>query len=201
MRARFLLPLIALAAGLAAAVPGCLSPLEPDTPRLRFLLEDTLVTPPAQHHRIPCVITNIVATETGMSWACTIMDSTAEADTAAAAPAVWFRLTLQALPPFAMGQHYIASFTVRADSIPADGSLVTLGGDVLRQSGVVFYIGKAIDSSRLTIIDSVTMDPATLPLSSLSVTHQAAQRQFTGQYSAMLAAYRFSYDVSFILAY
>jgi hypothetical protein len=54
---------------------------------------------------------------------------------------------------------------------------------------------------RLQIIDSVAADPASLAASALTMTHQPVQRQFTGLYTATLAAYRFDFTVSFLLKY
>lgn len=192
---------VMLAAVLFAATPGCVSPLEPDTPRIRHLLGDTTLVPPAKHGRIPCVITNLVGMQHTGAWTCTFRDSTAEADTAAAAPAVWLRCSLASAPPYVMGQKCVAFFTMRVDSIPADGAAMDLFGDPATASGVRFYIGTAFDSTTLQIVDSVTADPSALAVSTLKMTHQPSKRQFTGRYSATLAAYRFDFDLTFLLRY
>jgi hypothetical protein len=146
MSHRRFLPLMLLAA-VIAAIAGCVSPLDTDTPRLRF--EDAPPVPPVKTHRIKpkYFVMTVRDVDRQTDWGVMLSDTLIEIDTTVHPAAVWIRAKVgreydpaQMIPPF------MQQFRFRVDSLVAKGSVFNFTGGPDGVGGADFIIALAKDS-------------------------------------------------------
>jgi hypothetical protein len=173
--------------GIALCVSSCVSPLDPDTPRKKTVVYDTVPVHPHAPGRLRAAITVFIVQESAVVWASVLPDTIMEIDTSQSPARIWLRATAIRQPDFSPGK-FIASLSLKADSIAADGVDSDLFGDPRTGTGALFVIGNARDSTSYTIIDSVVATPAGIITSAIQFTHNPSRREIDGSYTAIMAA-------------
>jgi hypothetical protein len=140
----YLLPF--LAALLLAA--GCLSPLDTDTPRLRY--EDQAVVPPPAHARIHAryfvVTARDVTTQT--DWKVVLADTLVEIDTTVHPVAVWIKAAVgREINSQAPATPFVYDFRIRIDSLIASGKVMNLAGEPALPGGALITLATERDTT------------------------------------------------------
>lgn len=128
---------------LMLASPGCVSPLDPDTPRRRIVDVPDVPPPP---RRVEARITDIMVFESGMRWPFNADTRVAEAsiDTTDARRRVWNRLVLTRGESQVQNVEHLFGLLLRLDSIATPQEQLLVRGDPQHGTGVALIIAAPI---------------------------------------------------------
>lgn len=145
----------------ALAVASCISPLDPATPRNKYV--DDGGTPPVQQpNRFhPDSLFIIFKLENEYRPSLTITDREATVDTTVKPWAVWVRARGVYSGNAPRGGHVIYSFMLRIDSAQVTGLRTALTGDPRIGEGIMIVTGRVIDSTKVVPVDTLFSTPPT----------------------------------------
>lgn len=123
---------------------GCVSPLDPDTPRRRIVdLPDSPVPPP----RVEARITDIAVFENGARWVHAEEVAEAEVDTADGRRTIWNRLVLRRKEAHTQNVEYLHGVLLRLDSIDTPKEQLLVSGNPLRTTGFALILAAPVSSN------------------------------------------------------
>lgn len=142
---------------LLLASPGCVSPLDPDTPRRRIVDVPDVPAPP---RRVEARITDIIVFESGLRWQFNADTRVAEAsvDTTEARPRVWTRLVLTRGESQVQNVEHLFGLLLRLDSIATPQEQLLVRGNPHRGTGVALIIAAPVTTGvwRYDTLETVT---------------------------------------------
>lgn len=180
-------------------IGSCVSPTEPDTPRIR-IEDQPPVVPPKKSERIYYKSWTFTVKETGSAWKHSIVDTSALIDTSVSATALWcsFRLKRFSAP---QKFPYLEEMEVRFDSVRCDGSSQMLQGDPSTGFGAKYKICTGKDSVGSPIFAIVTANPQTSS-TVLSIQQDKTLQELRGQVQTnIVVPSRMTIDTQFIVKY
>jgi hypothetical protein len=126
------------------ASSGCVSPLDPDTPRRRIVdLPDSPVPPP----RIEALITDIAVFEAGQRWVHDEELAEAEVDTAQGRRTIWNKLVLARKEAHPQNVEFVQGIMLRLDSIVTPQQQLAISGNPLRGTGFALILAAPVSGN------------------------------------------------------
>jgi hypothetical protein len=177
---------------LLALTAGCKSPLDPDTPRLRFAPD---VNPPdtaKTSHWLRAEIT-FSGSNSGAQWQHATDSSWAYVDTSHGRTAVRLMLAATMLPPYQSQIKFMHSFLL-ADTLVADGLPRSLTKDPSTGTGALFRIATGKDSLTVTPVETIVAGDPASGGATLTLTRASTERIARGPFVAYAQKYRLSLD-------
>jgi len=191
---------VCILCAMALAAAGCVSPLDTDTPRLRF--EDATLIPPTPARIKPryFVITARDA-NTQTDWRITLADTLVEIDTTVHPHAVWIRATVGREVSLQTPQTpFVHDFRFRVDSLPANGKALTFAGEPAHPAGALVTLATERDTSgapRLTtLVANAEKNIVTIKLET-----NGAQNLVSGVLAINLVAHRMQVEAKLTIRY
>ena len=177
-----------------ALAAGCKSPLDPDTPRLRFA-PDVVIPPdtvkPAGWLRAEIAFSG---SNTGALWEHATDSSWAFVDTSHGRTAVRLMFAATMLPPYPQQIKFMHSFLL-ADTLIADGLPRSLNMDPSTGAGALFRIALGRDSMNVTPVETVIAgDPSSGGIATLTLSRKGNERALHGSFVGYTQKYRMSLD-------
>jgi hypothetical protein len=185
---------------LLAILAGCVSPLDTDTPRLRY--DDRAIAPPT--HRIPAKYFVITARDvmTQTDWKVVVNAATAEIDTTVHPVAVWLnadvtREITSATPVLP----FLYAFLFHVDSLIASNKTISFQGEPVLSGGAMLTLVAERDSSNgaprsITLFPNVDSNLMTLRLES-----GGTQNLISGVMSINLNTHRVQVEAKLTIRY
>lgn len=150
---------------LALIAGSCMSPLDPDTPRNRYIDGGTDTQLPGDQRRFHPSHVNIIIKDGPEFRLYKITDTSATVDTTADVPVFWLHAAGAWAGRAPKGTKVVSSFILRLDSVLADGVSRMLAGNPRGGSGMLFVIGKVVDSTLVEPLDTLIAEPGKTPVS------------------------------------
>ena len=202
MRARYNLPLMV---GLFLAVIGwsCFSPLDTDTPRLRY--EDVRVqVPPVKSARIKPLYFTIVTKDSSniqAPWQVTLADTLVEIDTSVTPPALWMRAVVRReFDRQSPATPFIEEYRFRIDSLPTDKSVVRFNADPVLGQGASFKLATERDTTGIPRTVSLIANQEK-NLASISFDKSGSTTILTGVLQINLVTHRLQAEAKITIRY
>ncbi len=175
------------AAGLIAfLLYACVSPLDPSTPRLRYLDQNPPLTQTKIHAKS---ITVAVRNKSGDTlWHSVIRDTLVFIDTSVSPPALWLHLDVARNGEKPLTTPFIVSFWFHVDSLIANGNTTSL----VRDSAVTQLAGFTYSFDRYPNSDSLDLKINAIAGQSLAYIafHVSSKNHLSGEFSGSIQKYQ-----------
>ena len=160
-----------------AMIGGCVSPLDPDTPRLRVVADD------GSSRENPAswigAVLHFSANENQQPWLHMVNTMRAEVDTGGGGTLLRFTFAATLSRPYKSGSTFLYSMLI-ADSLAVDGNRRSLDSDPRGGNGAMFQFAKAKDSSSVTLQELIIFSDPSTGSALLTMTRIPGERAIDG---------------------
>ncbi len=150
---------LGLLAALALAAASCVSPLDPATPRNKYIDNGGTPSEPNANKFHPDSLFVIVKLDNEFKPSLTVTEKEASVDTTVKPWAVWLRASGVYSGTAPRGSRVVYSFMLRIDSTQVDGMRHPLTGDPRIGQGIMIVTGRVVDSTTVTPLDTLFSMP------------------------------------------
>lgn len=195
------LRLVIVALACVVAASGCVSPLDPDTPRRRIVADDPIVPDTTARSGWFRATVYVAATDNGSAWQHHRDSAFAEVDTSGGRTAVRMRYTGTRLPPYSTGLKMLHRVMLAVDSIAADGAVLALDSDPRAGTGALFQIAKGLDSVTVAVTDTIIVHDPSIGSATVFLSRDQGKRSVTGSLMAAIQNYRIALDAAIVISW
>ncbi len=176
---------------------GCVSPLDPDTPRRRIVAD--VPADPEPPGRVPATIVDIVVYENGVRWHDLTSGTTASIDTSS--HAVWQRLSVHRSQTDAQNAERVSGLILRLDSISVPREQFVVSGNPRGGTGFAIIVSFAAPNNTRRYDTLFTNSTGTLQTMLLTLAPDSARRSIACSGSVNLPAHRTTIDLFYRVRY